>query len=307
MSDAWRGHAAMLAFSSLIAGSFALGALAAPHIAPAAMNAMRFVMAGAVLGVWVVLRIGITRRDFEAPWRYLLLGALLAAYFVLMFEALKTAPAVSLSAVFTLSPILSGVAGYVLLRQVMTRRMALALAVGAAGALWVIFRADLSLLLAFGLGRGELLFFLGCCAHAIYAPLVRKLNRGQSPVVMSFGTIVAAAFVLSVIGAPSLAAMDWQGMPAIVWITLAYITVFATALTIVLLQYASLRLPSSKAMAYTYLLPTWVILWQAMLGQPLPDGMVLVGVGLTITALLLLLKHEQRAEGRAVAARNHSA
>jgi hypothetical protein len=32
---------------------------------------------------------------FAAPWRYLVLAGLFAVYFVLMFEGLKTAPAVS--------------------------------------------------------------------------------------------------------------------------------------------------------------------------------------------------------------------
>ena len=38
--------------------------------------------------------------------------------------------------------------GWLLLRQVTTPRMALALAIGACGALWVIFRADLAALAA---------------------------------------------------------------------------------------------------------------------------------------------------------------
>ncbi|MFX0545173.1 DMT family transporter [Roseovarius sp. S1116L3] len=293
MSDEWRGHVAMLAFSGLIAGSFALGSLAAPHIAPAALNALRFGAAAVLLGGWAFARGSVARSDFAAPWRYMLLGALMACYFVLMFEALKIAPAVSLSAVFTLSPILSGIAGYVLMRQIMTRRMAAALAVGAAGALWVIFRADLAMLLDFRIGRGEMIFFWGCAAHAVYTPLVRRLNRGQSPVTFSFGTIAAAALILISLGARDLATMDWGAMPVIVWITLAYITIVATALTIVLLQYASLRLPSAKVMAYTYLLPSWVICWQAALGNPLPPVQVLAGVALTIAALLILLKNEE--------------
>ena len=292
MSEAMRGHLAMLAFSGLIAGSFALGSLAAPHIAPAALNAMRFTMAAVIMGVWAVATTGITRRDFAAPWRYAILGVLMSIYFVLMFEGLKTAPPVSMAAVFTLSPILSGIAGYILLRQIATRRMAVALAVGAAGALWVIFRADIASLLEFRIGRGEAIYFWGCVAHAIYTPLVRMLNRGQSPVVFSFGVIAAAAVILTVLGAPDLLRMDWGAMPVIVWITLAYVTIFATALSIVLLQYASLRLPSAKVMAYTYLTPSWVICWQVALGHPLPPALVLIGVALTIAALVLLLEND---------------
>ena len=55
---------------------------------------------------------------------------------------------------------------------------------------------------------------------------------------------------------------------------------------------ASLTLPSAKVMAYTYLVPTWVALWQVGLGHALPPVMVPGGVGLTMLALVLLLKDE---------------
>jgi len=292
MTQALRGHAAMLAFSALIAGSFALGSMAAPHIAPTALNAVRFMLASVLLGTAAALTVGIPRATWQAPWRYLLLGGSMGIYFVLMFEALKTADPVSAAAVFTLTPIMSGVFGYVLLRQMMTRRMALSLAVGAMGALWVIFQADLGAALRFELGRGEIIFFFGCIAHAFYTPLVRKLNRGERPVVFSFGAMATAAGLIATAGWRDLVTTDWFAQPTIVWITIAYTAVAATATTFVLLQYASLRLPSAKVMAYTYLTPSWVICWQAALGHGRPPALILSGVGLTILALILLLKDE---------------
>jgi drug/metabolite transporter (DMT)-like permease len=293
LTPALRGHLAMLCFSGLIAGSFALGSLAANHIAPTALNAVRFTLAAGLVGMTALVTTGVPRVSFAAPWRYLILGGSMAIYFVLMFEGLKTAPPVSAAAVFTLSPILSGIAGYILLRQIATRRMALALAVGAVGALWVIFRADISALMAFEVGRGEVIYFWGCIAHALYTPLVRMLNRGEPPVVFSCLTLAAAAAILLVFGARDILATDWAALPAIVWITLAYVTVFASATSFVLLQYASLRLPSAKVMAYTYLTPSWVLLWQAALGHALPPLLVLGGVVLTTVALGLLLKDEE--------------
>lgn len=292
MTDRLRGHAAMLAFSGLIAGSFALGSMAAPHIAPTALNAVRFILASVLLGSAAWATVGIPRTTWQAPWRYLLLGGSMGLYFVMMFEALKTAAPVSAAAVFTLTPIMSGLFGYILLRQVMTPRMGVALAIGAAGALWVIFDADLQALLRFEMGRGEIIFFFGCIAHAFYTPLVRKLNRGERPIVFSFGAMVAAAGLIALAGWSDMRSTDWPGLPAIVWITIIYTAVAATAITFVLLQYASLRLPSAKVMAYTYLTPSWVICWQAALGHGLPPPLILVGVGLTIVALVLLLKDE---------------
>jgi drug/metabolite transporter (DMT)-like permease len=292
MSEAAKGHLAMLAFSLLVAGSFALGALIANEIAPTALNTVRFVIAGVVIGVAVLATGGMTRESVRAPWRYFVLGGLFAIYFVLMFEGLKTAPAVSASAVFTLTPILSGVAGWVLLRQVTTARMALALAIGGTGALWVIFRADVAALLAFQVGRGELIYFLGCVSHAIYTPMVRKLNRGERPLVFTFGMICAALVLLLIWSWADLLATDWGALRPLVWLTILYTAVCASAMTFVLLQFATLRLPSAKVMAYTFLTPSWVILWEIALGRSLPPLAILAGVALTVVALLALLKDE---------------
>jgi len=292
VSPASQGHLAMLSFSALVAGSFAMGSLAAPHIAPTALNAVRFVLAGLILSGVAAASGKVTRASLEAPWRYLVLGGLMIAYFVLMFEGLKTAAPVSMSAVFTLTPLMAAGFGWLLMRQRMTGRMALALAVGAAGALWVIFDGSLQAALRFGVGRGEAVYFVGCAAHAVYAPMVRKLNRGEPALVFTLWTNLAGMALLLVWGWPALMATDWAALPPIVWITIAYTAIAATAATFVLLQFAALRLPSAKVMAYTYLTPSWVILWTLVLGQGVPPAMILIGVALTVVALLLLLKDE---------------
>ncbi len=45
-------------------------------------------------------------------------------------------------------------------------------------------------------------------------------------------------------------------------------------------------------MAYGYLTPSWVILWELALGHGGPSPIILVGVGFTVLALWLLLKQE---------------
>ena len=297
MQPARAGHLAMLLFSMLVAGSFALGALAANEISPLALNAVRFWIAVAVIGVAVLARHGVPRDAAKAPWRYVVLAGFFTTYFVLMFAGLKTAPPVSAAAVFTLTPILTAGFGWLLLGQVLTGRMSVALGIGAAGALWVIFRADIDALLRFEVGTGEVIYFWGCVCHAIYTPLVRKLNRGEPAVVFTFGTLLAGAVMLTAWGWDDIRATDWTALPGIVWITIGYTAVFASAATFVLLQFATLRLPSSKVMAYTYLTPSWVIVWAIALGAGTPPTVILAGVGLTIIALWLLLKDEQPITG----------
>lgn len=293
MSEALRGHGAMLLFSMLVAGSFSLGSMAAPSVDPELVTVLRFAIAAIILGSLCALRGEVKQGAFVSIWRYGLLGAVFASYFVLMFEGLKTAPPVSAAAVFTLTPVVTAAASFVILRQITTRRIALALGIGAIGALWVIFRADWSAFIAFRIGKGEVVYFWGCVAHAIYIPLVRLLNRGESALLFSFGTTCGGTLVLLFWSAPSLASTDFAALPQIVWLTILYVAIFATAATFVLTQYASLRLPGAKVMAYTYLTPSWVILWEIALGHGVPGGLILIGVALTILALAVLLKHEE--------------
>ena len=287
-----QGHLAMLAFSALVAGSFSLGAQVANDIAPAALNAVRFVISAVAVAAAIGLRggFGAVPGALVAPWRYGILGVLFAVYFVTMFEGLKTAPAVSTAAVFTLTPVMSGIFGYILLRQVFGARIAVALALGAAGALWVIFRADLAALMAFEIGRGEVIFFWGCIAHAAYTPLVRLLNRGEPILVFTFWTLSFSALIIGVWGWRDIVATDWGALRPLVWVTLLYVALAASAMTVYLVQLASMQLPSSKVMAYTYLTPSWVLIWELALGQPMPPVAVLAGIALTFLALGLLLK-----------------
>ncbi len=292
-AEALRGHGAMLLFSALVAGSFALGSRAADQISPAAINAARFLIAGAIIGALAFALGHLKRSAFVAPWRYVVLGALFGTYFVMMFEGLKTADPISTAAVFTLMPLMSAAFALPLLGQKITRGVALALTLGGLGALWVIFRGDIGALSRFDLGRGEAIYFIGCIFHALYTPMLRKLNRGEPALAYTFGTILAALVLISLWGARDLVSTDWAALPAIVWITLFYVAIAASALTFILLQYGSLRIPASKAMAYTYLTPSWVIGWEFALGGGLPAWTILPGIGLTILALVLLLAPDQ--------------
>lgn len=293
LSQAARGHLAMLLFSAVVAGSFTLGSMMARDIDPTALTALRFLIAAFILTGIAMATGGIPSSALRAPWRYAVLGGLFALYFVMMFEGLKTAAPVSASAVFTLVPLMAGGVGWLLSRQVMTRRMLIALVLGGFGAVWVIFRGDLGAFLAFDVGRGEAIYFVGCLSHALFTPLARKLHRGEPAILFSLGILICGFVLLAVVGWNDIRATRWLELPALVWATIFYLALFASALTSVLLQYATVRLPSAKVLAYTYLTPSWVMILEILVGHGAPPVMVATGVALTVAALLVLLKNEE--------------
>lgn len=289
-AEALKGHAAMLLFATLISGSFTLGHLTAPHIDPGALTALRFLLASVVMVTVILAGPRAERRlSVQAPWRFLLLGILLGAYFVLMFEALRLTDPISLGAVFTMTPLMTAVFAWLMLRQRISPIVGLSLITAASGAIWVIFRADLDALLAFDVGRGELLFLIGCAAHAVYIPLITVLNRGESSKLFTLWTVLGGLVVVGTYSMPAILKTDWTALPTVVWITAAYISVFASAVTFFLMRYGALRLPAAKVMAYGYLIPCIVILLEGVAGHGWVEPPVLVGVAATVAALVMLV------------------
>ena len=284
----------MVLFAVAISVSFSLGHLAAPHIAPVALAALRFLIAAVLLGV-AVIKI-IDRKHLQSSWRYLIVGGLLAGYFILMFEALQLTDPISTSAVFTLTPLLSALFGYVLLRQITTVNMAVSLVIAAVGALWVIFRGDIEALLGLRFGLGEQIFFIGCAMHALYTPMGRLLNRGEPLLVYSFASICGGLLVTTAYGSQQIFTTNWLQLPLVAWVAAFYLGIFATAFTVFLVQYATLRLPSAKVMAYGYLVPVFVILWEGILGHGWVNFIVLPGAAAMVLALVFLITDSKASE-----------
>lgn len=286
--DKLLGHLAMLAFAAFVAGSFSLGALAAPHLGPSALNASRFVLGTSIMGGVALVamngRIGWPR----APWRYGVLGLLMAIFFVTMFWALQFTSPVATGAVFTLMPLASAFFGWIFLGQVPRGVVIASLVLAGIGSVWVIFRGDLNALLSFDVGIGEIVFFFGVLCHAAYAPLVRRFNRGEPVALFSFWTLLATGLLIAIYGAREIAGTEWTAVPGIVWLAILYLAVFTTAGTFFLLQFASMRLPASKTLAYGYLTPSFIILYEGLLGHGWANAGILAGAAVTVLGLAVM-------------------
>lgn len=282
------GHLAALAFAALIAGSFSLGHMAAPYLTPAALNIARFVIASSVM---LAVYFAVFRQLPSLPesiWRYAILGGLMATYLVLMFFALRISTPIATGAVFTLTPIMSAGFGWLFLRQTAGPVVLMSLLVAGCGSIWVIFRGDLNEILALRVGAGELIMFAGCAAHAAYAPLVRKLNRGEPVVYFTLFTVLSSMFWVTLVGAKDITTTSWLTLPSIVWIAVTYLAVFTTAATFFLVQFASVRLPASKVLSYGYLTPAFVIVIEGAIGHGWANASTFAGAAIIAAALLIM-------------------
>jgi drug/metabolite transporter (DMT)-like permease len=287
-----RGHLAMALFALLIAVSFSIGHRAVHHIEPGALNSIRFFFGAIIMGaVAYALTPAEARPAFFRPaavWRYFVLGALMGVYFITMFEALKTTSPVSTGALFTLMPFMSAGFAYLFLRQISGPAVLASLAVAAIGAIWVIFRGDLDAMIAFDVGRGEIIFFFGVAAHGAYAPLVKKFIRTEPVTTFTFWTLAGSWVCITLYALPEIFATTWHVLPSSVWLTIAYLAIFTTAGTFFLLQYAATRIPAGKAIAYGYLTPTYIILIEGFAGAGWVSLSVVAGALATVLGLVVM-------------------
>ncbi len=283
MTPRLAGHLAMALFAILIAGSFSLGKLATPFIGPGPLNAARFVLASFVMGF---IAFGWKKHPITMPtkpWRFAVFGGILAIYFITMFMALEITSPVAASAVFTLTPIMSALAAYFLLKQVSRPIVAFSLAFAAFGSVWVIFRGDFNAVMSFNVGPGEKVFFIGSLAYAFYAPLFKKWRGSEPLLTQTFWALLVATLWLVIVSGAEIIKTDWLALPVIAWIAIIYLAIFTTALTNLLLQFAALHLPSAKVMAYVYLTPVIVILIEGASG----NGWVSISVWLGVMAIMI--------------------
>ena len=248
-------HAGMMLFAALIAGSFSFGGIAAQSMDAGPLTLWRYLLTVVVMGI---MAFGIFKAPFQfpkEPWRFVILGGLIAVYMLTMFTALEFTSPVQTGAVFTLMPLISAGFAFFLLRQPTRPGVLAALIIAALGAIWVIFRADVSAMLAFDVGGGELIYFVGVIGHAAYVPLIET---------------------------------DFSTLPLSVWATVAYLSVVTTAITFMLLQYASTRLPAAKVLGYGYLTPTSVIILEGLIGHGWASPAVFAGALVTAGGLLVM-------------------
>lgn len=284
-------HLAMLLFAALISGSFSFGSLAAREMAAAPLMFIRYIVTILVMGMTTFVILRQPLKMPERPWRFLVLGLLLAIYMFTMFKALEFTSPVQTGAVFTLMPLISAAFALFLLGQKTRPGVLISLIVAAAGAIWVIFHGDLAAILGFDVGRGELIFFIGVVCHALYVPLIRLYDRKEHPVTFGFWVAVGTCFWLMLPALPQLPGIDLPHLSLQFWMIVAYIAIVTTMGTFLLLQFASMRLPASKVLGYGYLTPTSIIILEALIGNGWTSlsvalGAIVTALGLIIMALL---------------------
>jgi drug/metabolite transporter (DMT)-like permease len=284
-------HLLMLLCAILVSASFPVGEAISRDLDPAVLTFVRFALASILFAPLIWYRYGLNA-SCAALARYSLISATLVIFFWCMFSSLRYTTALNTSAIFTLVPSLAGIYAMLLNRERLGRPRLIALVLGVVGALWIIFRGDVELLLSLAWNRGDMIFFIGCLFMGLYTPLVRLLHRGEPMLQMAFWIMVTGTFWLLLLAGPKLMSVSWADVPHRVWAGIAYLAIFSTIITFFLTQYSILFLGPTRVMAYSYLYPGLVLIIDLLCGGAWPGTVLLPGIVIVLSAMIVVQQME---------------
>ena len=288
-------HLGMLLWALFVGLSFPAVGLLSEGLPPLLLTAMRFGIAALVLAP-LAWRQSEGRPGMTTLLLYALMGLCLAGFFGTMFWAAHRVSALSMATLFVSVPLLAYCLGRGLGVEQSAGRLLAILALGAGGALGLAWAENGGDFAGMQLGLGELGFFLGCVASALY-PVLSKwgLARGVLPRqagLRTFWSLLCGAVLISLMGLIWEAPQTLLRMNLLDLLLVIYLGVFSSAMTFFLQQRATSVLTPGAVTAYSYLVP-FVSMLLLFFDQPARMGWHWApGALLVILAIVLLLQQD---------------
>lgn len=271
----------LIALGALWGAAFMFIRIAVPEFGPVALVEVRIALAAVILLALVAARRQL--QHFRGRWGALtLIGALNTAVpFVLYAFATRTITAGFAAVLNATVPLFGALIGRAFFNEALGGMRAAGLGVGFVGVV-VLVAGDLSV------GGGVLAIsaaLLGSVLYAVAAYLTRRMFVGVPSLVVASGSLVDSAALLLI---PSLLLRPVAMPGAAAWGSTIALAVGATAIGYILYFRMLERGGATRAMAVTYLIPMFGMVWgRIFLGEPvtaamlLGCGFILAGVAVT--------------------------
>lgn len=287
-------HLCLIGMAALWGASWPWGRLVAQSMPPLAAASLRFLLASAVLLLWLnrsgkMTALGLlSARQWAGLASASTVGVL--GYSIFFLLALKTVPAGKAAMVVALNPVLTMLFAVLLFREAVNTVMCTGLVLAVTGALYALSDGNLVSLRPSS-DAGELLL-LGCAGCWVAYTLMGRvvLTRVDSLVATTVTAVIGAVLLLA-------ASLALEGLSA--WRTLAqspasaWYSVVALALGATTLAYAwYLRgvqvLGAGAAAAYMALVPLFGLAFSSLWLRESLTASVLVGAAVAIGGMLLM-------------------
>ena len=262
----------LVALAALWGASFLFMRIAVPAFGPVALVFLR--LAGAALLLVPLLAARGELASLRRHWRAIaVVGVLNSALPFLCFAYAALSITAGLSAILnSATPLFAAVVAWLWLGDRMTPLRIVGLAVGFAGVLWIGWdSADFK---PGGSASAIAACLVATLSYAVAPSLAKRYLAGAPPLAAAAGSQLTAALLLA------LPAVHWW--PAVApsahdWIVAALLAVFGTGVGYILYFRLIANAGPTNAVAVTYLIPLFAVLWGAIFLGERPTLAIVVG------------------------------
>ncbi|MES2099486.1 MAG: DMT family transporter [Pseudomonadota bacterium] len=264
--------AELLGLAALWGASFLFVRMGAAEFGPVALAAMRVIGAALFLMPLLALRgeLGVLRCHWRAIF---VVGITNSALPFLLFAYAALSITAGLSAIFNAaSPLFGALIAWLWLRDKLTPARIAGLVIGFAGVLWLAW--DAASFRPGGSGWATLACIAATLFYGFSASLTKKHLSGVPPLAVAAGSQLAAALVLAL---P--AALWWPSVAPSgqAWLTTVLLAVLCTGVAYLLYFRLIAHIGPANAIAVTFLIPVFAVLWGWMLLDERIDVSMLAG------------------------------
>ena len=280
----------MLLAILLAASSFPVAKLITHAMPPSAMMCVRFFLAAAFFAPFVFDKNG---WHFPSPKRlfgYFILSVPLVGFFWGMFESLRFTSVMNTGALYTSVPAITAVYAFFINGEKASKSRVMGLMLGTLGALWIVFRGDMSLLISLSLNKGDGLFLVACLFMGLYNPLVKKLYANEPMEVMTLWVLIAGGILLLICSFKDLNNIHWMDIAPSVYGGIVYLSLFSTLITFFVMQFCTIRIGATRVASYGFLTPLFVILLSVLLGLDDFSWQLMPGIFMVLLAMIIIQK-----------------
>jgi drug/metabolite transporter (DMT)-like permease len=283
-------YARLIAVPAIWGGTFVAGKLVVAVLSPLMGSFARYVIACVALLVAAFALEGglprLTRQQWLATFVLGLLGVF--AYNLFFMGALERLPASRAALIVALNPVITITISSVVLKERLSPRRWLGVAIALTGVWIVITHGDIASIASAGVGVGELFMLCAVTSWALYTVIGRKVLAGLSPLAATNYAALWGTLLLALVAAPRLAELQASQFDWRVVTSLLYLGICGTALAFVWYYTSIKRLGAAIASIFTNLVPVFgVAISVLLLGERLLPSM-LIGGAVAIIGVMMV-------------------
>ena len=207
---------------------------------------------------------------------------------MLLLTALKSTTALNTGLLMATQPALTVAAAWLVIGETIRGRQIGGLVIAAVGALVIVVRGDLAVLIGLSFTPGDLLVEGAVISFAIYNVTVVRLPRGLDPFVAFFGIVATTTCAVLPFYVFELIWLEDQlvfTLPTVAMIL--YFAIFASILGIVFLNTAIAKLGPARVGVYLYLLPVFTAFLAILVLGEAPQPYHFVGLAVVTLGVYL--------------------